>query len=149
MKAQECLRFRTAIKAGVLAAALALGACDQPQLAHPDHNTVYALSDGGIFHIGTPQAYVVSNSVYIDPRCLAHIDEVRAIGVPVREMPAGSFFLVSPDGQDRDGVYIGAGIKPAIQIRAGRFGWYREELVLHEKCHAYLHKTTGNPQFHR
>lgn len=132
----------------VIAAALTLGACDQPQLAHSDHNTVYALSDGGIFHIGTPQAYVVSNSVYIDPRCLAHIDEVRAIDVPVREMPAGSFFLVSPDGQDRDGVYIDSAA-PEIQIRAGRRGWVRQEILDHEGCHRWLKKTTGVAQFHR
>jgi hypothetical protein len=93
---------------------------------------------------GTPDSLPASRnadgSVYIAPVCRAHEAELKALNVPVRDMPRE--LMPGADGQYVPSMRL-------ILIRAGLTGWYREDVELHERCHAWLHATTGNPVFHK
>ena len=104
---------------------------------------------------------VVDNGVYIDPRCKAHEGELRAMNLLTIPVPRSSFWL-HPGTKDADGAYYRATAPalwtpnlpdtfkvPRIYIREDLAGWYRADVELHERCHAWLDATTGTYVFHR
>lgn len=113
-------------RALILAAALALGACDQAQTLPSARN-----SDG---HIVLPPLCT--------PAALAEIN------VQVTKVPRSSP-LLHPSGLDADGRWIRLGSTSIILVRDDLAGWVFEDTVQHEKCHELHFRSTGSPVFHR
>lgn len=150
------------MKRAIVLALLALGGCDAgpyadlPEGRRQHVETVYS-GDGN--HILGQR--VVDNGLYIDPRCKEHEAELRAMPILIMPVPRTSLWL-HPGTKDADGSYYRATAPstwtkdtpaafkvPRIYIRQDLTGWYRDDVDLHEKCHAWLDATTGTYAFHR
>lgn len=133
-----------------------VGACSQPETLPSSRLVSYSIpTSGDGMHQAVGGAVATDHGVFIDPRCKEHEADLWAMQIEEETVSRTDPRLEMVNGR-ADGRYfppakisVSVVAPRKIIVSEGLYGWYRKDVELHERCHAWLDITTGTYVFHR